>query len=148
MDDGLLTIGELAARAGIAPSALRYYEDEGLIHAERSDAGHRRYRRATLRRVSFIVVAKELGLTLEEIGQALSSLPDGRTPTKDDWTELSQRWRPRVDQQIATLERLRDRLDACIGCGCLSLELCHLVNPDDRAAERGAGPRYVLDDEV
>lgn len=143
-----LTIGELAARTGVAPSALRFYEDEGLIEAERTDAGHRRYKRATIRRVSFILVAKGLGLTLDDIRGALSSLPEGRVPTRDDWTELSTRWKPRIDEQIARLERLRDRLDACIGCGCLSLEVCRLLNPDDRVAERGPGPRFVLDEEI
>lgn len=141
-----LTIGDLAERTGVATSALRYYEAEGLISADRSPAGHRRYERATIRRVSFIRVAQELGLTLDEIRSALSSLPDNRTPTKSDWEHLAGEWQPRLDAQIALLERLRDRLAGCIGCGCLSLELCKLVNTDDIAAERGPGPRYVLDE--
>ena len=145
MDDDLLTIGELAERTGVATSALRYYEDEQLIAAHRSPAGHRRYERATLRRVSFVRVAQELGLSLDEIRTSMESLPNNRTPTKQDWETLSTSWRPRLNSQIGRLERLRDRLDGCIGCGCLSLDLCKLVNADDRAAARGPGPRYVID---
>ncbi len=142
-----LSIGDVAERTGVAPSALRFYEDQGLIHVDhRTDAGHRRYRRATIRRVSFIRVAQQLGLSLEEIRDSLSSLPDNRTPDEADWTRLSEAWRPRLDEQIAMLERLRDRLDGCIGCGCLSLKHCKLLNPHDEAAARGPGPRYVLDD--
>lgn len=140
-----LTVGELSERTGVAPSALRFYEVEHLIHATRSAGGQRRYARETLRRVSFIRVAKEVGLSLEEIHSALASLPDNRTPNEKDWTALSASWRPRIDAQIALLERLRDRLDTCIGCGCLSLRVCQLVNANDAAGERGPGPRYVLD---
>ena len=140
-----LPIGALAERTGVAPSALRFYEAEGLIHASRSEGGQRRYARDTIRRVSFIRVAQQVGLRLEEIRTALASLPDNRTPTEKDWHRLSASWRPRLDEQIALLERLRDRLDACIGCGCLSLRVCHILNPHDVVAERGPGPRYVLD---
>jgi MerR family transcriptional regulator, redox-sensitive transcriptional activator SoxR len=143
----LLTIGALSERTGVAHSALRFYEAQGLIHASRSDGGQRRYPRDILRRVSFIRIAQQVGLSLDEIRAALSSLPDNRTPNKHDWERLSASWRPRLDAQIAMLERLRDRLTGCIGCGCLSLRLCRLVNPDDEAAERGPGPRYILDDD-
>ena len=140
-----LTIGGLSERTGVAPSALRYYEAEGLLTSTRSAGGQRRYLRSTLRRVSFIRVAQQVGLRLDEIREALASLPDGRTPTEEDWERLSASWRPRIDAQIAVLERLRDRLDRCIGCGCLSLRFCRLFNPGDVASERGPGPRYVLD---
>jgi MerR family redox-sensitive transcriptional activator SoxR len=135
----VLTIGELSARSGVAPSALRYYEDQGLISSERTTGNQRRYRRATLRRVAFIRSAQRVGLTLEEIADALSTLPDGRTPTKADWARLSRGWRPRIEAQIERLERLRDQLDGCIGCGCLSLRTCSLQNPDDVLAARGPG---------
>ena len=137
-------IGELSARSGVAPSALRFYESRGLIHSERSAGGQRRYARSMLRRVAFIRIARQIGLTLDEIGQALAALPDERTPTKADWTRLSRQWRTRIDDQIATLERLRDDLTGCIGCGCLSLQRCRLSNPDDAAASTGTGPRYLL----
>ena len=140
-----LTIGAVSERTGVATSALRFYEAEGLIHATRSPGGQRRYQRDTLRRVSFILVAQQVGLTLDEIRTALQALPERRTPTEKDWQRLSASWRPRLDAQIAMLERLRDRLDGCIGCGCLSLRFCRMLNPDDQAAERGPGPRYVLD---
>jgi len=142
-----LTIGELSERTGVAASALRFYEAEGLVSATRSEGGQRRYTRATIRRVSFIRVAKAVGLSLDEIGGALESLPDSRTPNKRDWERLSAGWRPRIDHQIGVLERLRDRLTGCIGCGCLSLQACKLLNPGDQAAQRGPGPRFVLDDE-
>ena len=141
-----LTIGQLSERAGVATSALRFYEAEGLIHATRSPAGQRRCARDTLRRVSFIRVAQQVGLSLEEIRTALASLPEKRTPNEKDWEKLSRSWRPRIEYQIRMLERLRDRLDGCIGCGCLSLRHCRLLNPEDQAATRGPGPRYVLDD--
>ena len=140
-----LTIGQVSERSGVATSALRYYEDEGLIRSERADNGHRRYRRDVLRRVAFIKVAQMVGLSLEEILDALSSLPAGRTPTNQDWQLLSAKWTPRLDERIALLERLRDRLDGCIGCGCLSMAHCALLNPGDVAADAGSGPRYVLD---
>jgi MerR family redox-sensitive transcriptional activator SoxR len=143
--DQELTIGALGERTGVATSALRFYEDEGLIHATRSPGGQRRYSRDTLRRVSFIRIAQQVGLSLDEIRAALHSLPERRTPNEKDWHRLSASWRPRLDAQIAMLERLRDRLDGCIGCGCLSLRLCKIVNTDDQAAERGPGPRYIID---
>ncbi|HEY3941047.1 MAG TPA: redox-sensitive transcriptional activator SoxR [Acidimicrobiales bacterium] len=142
---GELTIGALSERTGVAPSALRFYEDRGLVRAGRSDGGQRRYGRDTVRRVSFIRVAQEVGLSLEEVRAALDTLPQNRTPTRKDWQRLSASWRPRLEAQIAMLERLRDRLGSCIGCGCLSLGVCKLLNPDDRAARGGPGPRFVLD---
>jgi MerR family transcriptional regulator, redox-sensitive transcriptional activator SoxR len=142
-----LTIGAVSERTGVAPSALRFYETEGLIHSTRSSGGQRRYTRDTLRRVSFVRVAQQVGLSLDEIRSALASLPDNRTPDAQDWERLSTSWRPRIDHQIAMLERLRDRLHGCIGCGCLSLRSCRLLNPGDEAALRGPGPRYILDDE-
>lgn len=138
-----LTIGALSGRTGVAPSALRFYEAEGLISSGRTGGGQRRYRRDTIRRVSFIRIAQQVGLSLDEIREALSSLPEGRTPDRRDWERLSASWRPRLDERIATLERLRDRLDGCIGCGCLSLSLCKLANPGDVAGEAGPGPRYL-----
>ena len=145
MTEPELTIGALSDRTGVATSALRYYESEGLIHASRSPGGQRRYPRDILRRVSFIRIAQQVGLSLDEIRSALAGLPESRTPTQKDWEKLSTSWGPRIDEQIAILERLRDRLAGCIGCGCLSLKVCKLVNPDDVAGERGPGPRYVLD---
>ena len=141
----LLTIGAVSERTGVATSALRFYEAEGLVTASRSSAGQRRYPRDVLRRVSFIRVAQQVGLTLDEVREALRSLPEHRTPNEADWHRLSTSWRPRLDAQIAMLERLRERLDKCIGCGCLSLKVCRLVNADDTVGDRGPGPRYVLD---
>ena len=139
----LLTIGEMAERSGVAPSALRYYESQGLISSTRTTGNQRRYERAMLRRVSFIRSAKRVGLSLEEITEALSTLPGGRTPTKADWSRLSATWRGRINDQIERLERLRDRLDSCIGCGCLSLNRCSLSNPDDYVRSRGPGAVYL-----
>ena len=147
VDHESLSIGAVVERTGVAHSALRFYEAEGLIHSSRADSGHRRYHRDVIRRISFIRVAQQVGLTLDEIGAALASLPDGRTPSQRDWERLSASWRPRLDAQIAMLERLRDRLTGCIGCGCLSMKACKLLNPGDLVAERGPGPRYVLDDD-
>lgn len=141
----MLTIGALSERSGAAPSALRFYESKGLIHATRSRGGQRRYARETLRRVSFIRAAQEVGLSLDEIREALAELPSNRTPDETDWERLARSWRPRLDEQIARLQRLRDRLDGCIGCGCLSLRTCKLLNPGDEVAKRGAGPRFVVD---
>lgn len=141
------SVGEVAARAGVATSALRFYEDHGLIRSERNESGHRRYHADVLRRVSFIRTAQRVGLSLAEIGDALASLPNHRTPTAKDWNRLATSWRPRLDEQIAVLTRMRDQLDGCIGCGCLSLTSCGLWNPDDAAAEMGTGPRYLLSDE-
>jgi MerR family transcriptional regulator, redox-sensitive transcriptional activator SoxR len=140
----LLPIGEVAARAGVAPSALRFYEDEGLITAERTPSGHRRYRREVLRRIAFIRSAQRVGLSLDQIRSALATLPGGRTPTADDWRRLSAGWRPLLDARIAELEALRDRLTSCIGCGCLSLQACALSNPGDVLAAEGPGPRNLL----
>jgi MerR family redox-sensitive transcriptional activator SoxR len=138
-----LTIGELAARSGVATSALRYYESQGLISAERTTGNQRRYPRSMLRRVAFVRTAQRVGLTLEEISEALATLPSGRTPTKADWARLSRTWRPRIEAQIERLERLRDKLDGCIGCGCLSLRTCALQNHEDEAAARGPGAVYL-----
>ncbi len=145
--EALLSIGEVAARTGLSHSALRFYEAEGLIASSRSVGSQRRYARSTLRRIAFIRVAQKVGLSLEEIRSALATLPDSRTPTKADWARLSSAWRPRLDEQIAILERLRDELTSCIGCGCLSLRSCKLYNPDDVAAGLGTGPRYLLSNE-
>jgi MerR family redox-sensitive transcriptional activator SoxR len=139
-----VTIGELAARTGVAASALRYYEKLGLIRAERSSGNQRRYARSTIRRVSFIRIAQRVGLSLDEIREALATLPEERTPTKADWTRLSKLWRRRLDDQITLLHRLRDNLDGCIGCGCLSLQSCALNNPGDWLAATGTGPRILL----
>jgi MerR family redox-sensitive transcriptional activator SoxR len=138
-----LTIGELAHRSGVAPSALRYYESQRLIFALRTTGNQRRYERSTLRRVAFIRAAQRVGLSLEEITAALDTLPDGRTPSRTDWARLSQNWRPRIEEQIRRLERLRDKLDDCIGCGCLSLDTCGLQNPDDEVSSRGPGAAYL-----
>lgn len=134
-----LTIGQVAERTGVATSALRYWETLGLIESIRTMGNQRRFERATIRRVSFIRAAQRVGLTLDEIAGALATLPDGRTPTAQDWAHLSALWRERLDEQIRRIEALRDRLDGCIGCGCLSLETCALSNPDDVAATRGPG---------
>ena len=141
-----LTIGETAARSGVRTSALRYYESLGLIASERTAGDQRRYARETLRRVAVIRAAQLLGLTLREIRLALNELPQGRTPDRHDWQRLSQTWRGSLDQRIADLQALRDRLSGCIGCGCLSLESCALFNPADRAARAGAGARYLVGD--
>jgi MerR family redox-sensitive transcriptional activator SoxR len=134
-----LTIGQVAERTGAATSALRYWEDLGLIASVRTTGNQRRYERATIRRVSFIRAAQRVGLSLEEIGAALSTLPDARTPTASDWARLSRAWRGRLDEQIRRIEKLRDQLDSCIGCGCLSLRTCALNNPSDVLADHGPG---------
>jgi MerR family redox-sensitive transcriptional activator SoxR len=139
-----LTISEVARRSGVASSALRFYEERGLIASERVGSGHRRYPRAVLRRIAFIVFAQRVGLSLDEIGAELAELPGDRVPTRRDWSRLSQNWRERIDERIAELERLRVGLTECIGCGCLSLDRCALSNPGDRAGRVGAGPRYWL----
>jgi MerR family redox-sensitive transcriptional activator SoxR len=136
----LLTITEVSKRSGVASSALRFYEERGLIVSERIGSGHRRYRKPVLRRIAFIVFAQRVGLTLDEIGEELAKLPDDRVPNKRDWSKLSKSWEARIDEQIAQLERLREGLTGCIGCGCLSLATCKLANPGDRAAELGPGP--------
>jgi MerR family redox-sensitive transcriptional activator SoxR len=142
-----LTIGDLSGRSGVAASALRYYESVGLIAAERTAGNQRRYPRHMLRRIAFIRAAQRVGLSLDEIEEALSSLPDGRTPTKADWQRVSRSWTDRIDQQIADLERLKDRLTGCVGCGCLSLRTCTLSNPDDEQGGRGIGPAWVRTEE-
>jgi MerR family redox-sensitive transcriptional activator SoxR len=142
----LLTIGEVARRSGVAASALRFYEERGLITSKRVGSGHRRYPRPVLRRIAFIVFAQRVGLSLEEIGTELTRLPADRAPTRRDWSRLSSGWSARIDDRIAELERLRRGLTECIGCGCLSLERCKLANPQDRAADRGPGPRYWIGD--
>jgi len=140
----LITIGELAARSGVAPSALRYYERLGLIQSARTTGNQRRYERSQLRRVAFVRVSAQVGVPLEEIRTVLAELPEGRTPTKADWERLSRRWRGRLTQRIRQLERLRDTLTGCIGCGCLSLKTCRLYNRDDKLAATGTGPRRLL----
>ena len=140
----VLTIGEVAARSGVATSALRFYEDKGLIASERTDADHRRYPRSVLRRVAFIVFAQKIGLSLEEIRVELAKLPRNRVPERADWARLSGSWTRRIDERIAELERMKAGLTECIGCGCLSLDRCQLANPGDRAARRGSGPRYWI----
>lgn len=141
----ILSIGEVSDRTGVAPSALRFYEAEGLITSERSDGNQRRYHPHMIRRISFIRVAQQVGLTLDEIREALDSLPNNRTLNERDWERLAKAWRPRLDAQIGMLERLRDRLDGCIGCGCLSLRHCRLINPDDALASHGPGPRTIIE---
>jgi MerR family redox-sensitive transcriptional activator SoxR len=140
-----LTIGDFAVRSGVAPSALRYYEKQGLIRSTRTGGNQRRYERAELRRVAFIKIAQQVGVSLEEIRSALASLPDNRTPTRADWARLSARWRRTIEERISLMERLRDQLTGCIGCGCLSLQRCKLINPSDRLAARGPGARMLLD---
>lgn len=142
-----LTIGELAERAGVATSALRFYETKGLIASERTSGNQRRYPRAALRRVALIRAAQEVGLSLEEVGEALETLPHDKTPTKKDWERMSRGWRSRLDTQIAELQALRDDLTDCIGCGCLSLKSCAIFNPGDVIADKGSGARYLLGDE-
>ena len=140
----LITIGELSRRSGVAASALRFYEQRGLIVSERAGSGHRRYRRPVLRLIAFIVFAQRVGLTLDEIASELAKLPPQRAPNRRDWSRLSSTWTSRIDQRIAELERLKDGLTECIGCGCLSLDRCRLANPGDRVGARGPGPRYWL----
>ena len=142
----LLPIGDFARRAGLAASALRFYEEQGLLHSHRSATGRRQFARGDLRRVAFIRAAQSVGLNLEQIRTALASLPDSRTPNARDWERLSRAWQPLLDARIAELQQLRDTLASCIGCGCLSLTKCKLYNPQDAAGRRGAGARYWLGD--
>jgi MerR family redox-sensitive transcriptional activator SoxR len=142
----LLTIGEVSRRSGVAASALRFYEQRGLITAERTGSGHRHFPRPVLRRIAFIVFAQRVGLTLDEIGAELAKLPPEGAPTRRDWSRLTRTWSSRIDQRIHELERLREGLTECIGCGCLSLDRCKLANPEDRAAKLGPGPRYWIAD--
>jgi MerR family redox-sensitive transcriptional activator SoxR len=145
MDD-LLTIGEVAKRSGVTASALRFYEDRGLIDSERAGSGHRRFPRSVLRRIAFIVFAQRIGLTLDEIKSELGKLPPDHAPGRRDWSRLSASWTARIDERIAELQRLRAGLTECIGCGCLSLDRCRLANPGDRAGRSGPGPRYWVGD--
>jgi len=140
----IMTISEVSKRTGIASSALRYYEDRGLIESERAGSGHRRYSRSTLRRIAFIVFAQRIGLSLDEITEELAKLPTDRIPKEKDWSELSGKWVNRIEKQMADLEKLRTGLLGCIGCGCLSFDKCHIYNPEDRTGRNGPGPRYWL----
>ena len=140
----VLTITEVSRRSGVASSALRFYEERGLIRSERAGSGHRRYPRAVLRRLAFIVFAQRIGLSLEEIAGELAALPANTVPERADWARISARWTRRVDERIAELQRLRAGLTTCIGCGCLSLQTCQLANPGDRAARAGPGPRFWI----
>jgi MerR family transcriptional regulator, redox-sensitive transcriptional activator SoxR len=144
--DEMITIGEVADRSGMAASAIRFYERQGLIHAERTSGGQRRFRRDVLRRIAFIRIAQRVGLSLNEIVDALSTLPKDRAPNAADWKRLSQGWRDRIDRRIELLEALRAGLTSCIGCGCLSLKTCALSNPEDQIAVLGPGPRYLMPD--
>ena len=141
-----LTIGQLARRTGLAVSAIRYYETQGLIRPARNAGGQRRFLRSDIRRLSFVKIAQQFGFTLPKISALMASLPEGRTPTKRDWEKISRQFRSTLDAQIQTLEQLRDNLDGCIGCGCLSLPKCALYNPGDRARAKGSGPRYLMGD--
>jgi MerR family redox-sensitive transcriptional activator SoxR len=142
-----LTIGEVASRSGVATSALRFYETKGLIESERTAGNQRRYPRATLRRVALIRAGQEIGISLAELGEALSTLPHHKTPSKSDWQKLSRSWRRRLDAQIGEMMALRDELTDCIGCGCLSLKSCAIFNPGDAASTLGTGPRYLMGDD-
>lgn len=142
-----LSIGELSHRSGVAPSALRFYEEIGLLAAERTTGNQRRYARHMLRRIAFIRAAQRVGLSLDEIADALGSLPEGRTPTKADWTRVSGAWTARIDRQIADLEQLKTKLTGCVGCGCLSMRTCVLSNPDDIQSTAGPGPAWLATDE-
>jgi MerR family redox-sensitive transcriptional activator SoxR len=146
--DGVLTINQVSRRSGVAASALRYYEERGLIRSERAGSGHRRFPRAVLRRIAFIVFAQRLGMSLEEVKAELDTLPTDHIPTGEDWSRLSGGWTRRIDERIAELERLKSGLAGCIGCGCLSLSTCGLVNPADRAARLGPGPRVWVGDKA
>lgn len=141
-----LTIGQIAERTGLAVSAIRFYEDQGLVRPDRNAGGQRRFDRADIRRLSFVMIAQRLGFTLAEIRAEFAALPEGRTPTKADWTRISRHFSRELDARIEGLTALRHRLDKCIGCGCLSLRQCHLYNRKDAAAEKGQGPRYLLGD--
>ena len=142
-----LSIGEVSTRSGVAPSALRFYEREGLIASTRTDGNQRRYERAVLRRIAFIQAGRAAGIPLADVNAALARLPANRIPSRRDWERLSNRWRADLDERIATLEALRDRLTTCIGCGCLSIDKCELLNPDDEVAEQGPGPHFLLEDQ-
>lgn len=140
----LLTIGELADRTGLSVSAIRFYEEKGLVHPSRNPGGQRRFLRADIRRLSFVLVAQEFGFSISEIARQLERLPEGRAPTKADWTRISRDFRTHLDKRIERMTALRDKLDACIGCGCLSMQVCQLYNAGDAASRHGRGPRYLL----
>lgn len=142
----LLPIGEVASRTGVAVSAIRFYEEQGLVEATRAGSGHRRFERSAIRRISFIRICQQLGYSLDAIKRQLDALPHGRTPDEDDWQRLAANFRADIDERMTGLAQLRDKLDGCIGCGCLSLQRCALYNADDRAARLGSGPRYLLGD--
>lgn len=142
-----LSIGDLAGRTGLSVSAIRFYEKKGLITPDRNAGNQRRYEGSDIRRLSFILIAQQIGLTIEQIREVMAGLPDGRTPTKADWSKISRTFRKTLNNRIAMMERMRDKLDGCIGCGCLSLKACTLYNPDDKARRLGVGPRYVVSDE-
>jgi len=142
-----ISIGQLSERTGLSVSAIRYYETQGLVSSERSAGGQRRFLRSDIRRLSFVQIAQQVGFTIEQIREQLSSLPDGRTPTKSDWSRMSKSFRSLLDEKINALIQMRERLDGCIGCGCLSLAKCKLYNADDKAFRKGAGPRYLMGDE-
>lgn len=145
-DSPLLPIGAVASRTGVAVSALRFYEDQGLIESTREASGHRRFERSTIRRISFVRICQQLGYSLDQIKTQLEALPHGRTPTEEDWQELASRFRHDIDSRIAGLVELKEKLDGCIGCGCLSLQRCALYNENDAAARLGQGPRYLMGD--
>lgn len=142
-----LSIGDLAGRTGLSVSAIRFYERKGLITPDRNAGNQRRYEGSDIRRLSFILIAQQIGLTIEQIREVMAGLPDGRTPTKADWSKISRTFRKTLNNRIAMMERMRDKLDGCIGCGCLSLKACTLYNPNDKARRLGVGPRYVVSDE-
>lgn len=144
----ILSIGQLADRTGLAVSAIRFYEAEGLVHPVRNSGGQRRFARSDIRRLSFVRIAQQLGFSIEQIRAQMKSLPDERTPTKADWKRMGQSFRAELDKRLDALTRLRDNLDGCIGCGCLSLKNCQLYNANDKAARRGSGPRYLMGDPV
>ena len=146
MIDKTISIGDLASRTGLAVSAIRFYEELGLVHPERNAGGQRRFLKSDIRRLSFVIIAQQLGFTLDQICDQFESLPDARTPNARDWQKISRGFRVELDQKIDALTRLRDNLDGCIGCGCLSLAKCKLYNPEDKAASRGTGPRYLMGD--
>ncbi len=143
---GGLPIGKLADRTGLSVSAIRFYESRGLVTADRNAGGQRRFDKSAIRKLSFVMIAQKLGFSIEEIGIQLASLPKKRAPTQRDWTRISRKFRTELDERIDALTNLRDRLDGCIGCGCLSLKSCAIYNPSDEAATRGSGPRYLLGD--
>ena len=144
--DPLIAIGQVAERTGLSVSAIRFYEEAGLVHPTRNNGGQRRFRRSDIRRLSFVLIAQQLGFSLDDIRARMQALPHERTPTQKDWARISRSFRAVLDDRIDVLTRTRERLDGCIGCGCLSLKNCALYNPEDRARKRGAGPRYLIGD--